>query len=370
MFFHEAKVAAQTAFAGLTMHGRRAAQLWLEEARATLPAGWLAKFGQLARPVLTLTQQEGALCGRLHAGSVTAEMSWPLPQVSIEVMVAWLNGHGISRDQVSLQVALEAELFLYRTMRVPRAALGSLPSIIAQDIVHRTPFEESEIWHAARPSREANATDIIEVEHWIIGRDRARQALETFRLRPEEVDALAVGGSAPLAVIALRQAELDHPASARRLVRFAAAAALALALVGAITIEWIASREMSRLDAAIAELRGQGSGGQGAAQLLTLRAAPGAVEVWEELSRLLPDHTYLSELRLADGGVAISGFSADAAHLIRLLDQSPLFTGAHLTGAITPDKAEHKERFSLAFHLRGMQRPGERPGTAVARSDP
>jgi len=87
------------------------------------------------------------------------------------------------------------------------------------------------------------------------------------------------------------------------------------------------------------------------------------------LSRILPDHTYVSELRVADGNVSISGFSGDAAHLVRLLDQSPLFTGAHLTGAITPDSGEHKDHFGLAFRLRGTQRPSER-GTAVARSDP
>jgi general secretion pathway protein L len=127
---------------------------------------------------------------------------------------------------------------------------------------------------------------------------------------------------------------------------------------------------MSRLDEAIAQLRGQGPGGETAAQLLALRAAPGAVEIWEELSRVLPDHTYLSDLRVADGSVSISGFSGDAAHLIRLLDQSVLFTGAHLTGAITPDKTEHKDRFSLAFRLRGAQKPSERPTTDLARSGP
>ena len=85
---------------------------------------------------------------------------------------------------------------------------------------------------------------------------------------------------------------------------------------------------------------------------------------------MLPDHTYLSELRVADGSVSATGFSGDAAQLIRLLDQSALFTGAHLTGAITPDKAEHKDHFSLAFRIRGAQKPSERSGTALARSDP
>ena len=368
--YHEAKAAAQTAVSGLSTHCHRGAQLWLNEARATVPAAWLARFGQLARPVLTLRLEDGAIRGSLEGGTAAAELVWPAQDASMERVVEWLKALQLSRDEARIQVALEPDRFLHRKILVPRAALGSLQSIIAQDVVHRTPFEPAEIWHTARPGAAASGNDIIEVEHWIIRRDRACEALNQFGLRPEEVEALVVSGSAPLSVIELREPSVDDPPFARRLVRATAAAAIAITLLGVIMIEWTASVKMSRLDEAIAALRGQGVGGETAAQLVALRAAPGVVEVWEELSRVLPDHTYLGELRVADGGVSISGFSADAAHLIRLLDQSALFTGAHLAGAITPDKTEHKDRFSLAFRVRGAQKPSERPSPTVARSDP
>jgi general secretion pathway protein L len=366
---HEAKAAARTALAGLAIHCRHGAQLWLSEARATVPEAWLARFGPLVRPVLTLSLKDEAACGSLEGGPVTADVIWLAREVSIESIGEWLQARELSRDEVTIRVALEAETFLNRKMLVPAAALGSLKSIILQEIVHRTPFELSEIWHAARPLIDARGGEIIEVEHWIIRRDRACAALEAFGLRPEDIDALVVSGSVPPLVIPLREASADHPQPVRRLLRLAGAAAIAITLLGTITLEWAASSEMNRLGEAIEQVRGQGAGGEPAAQLLALRAVPGVVQVWEELSRVLPDHTYLSELRVADGSVSISGFSGDAAHLIRLLDQSPLFTGAHLTGAITPDSGEHKDHFSLAFRLRGAQRPSER-GTAVARSDP
>ena len=49
------------------------------------------------------------------------------------------------------------------------------------------------------------------------------------------------------------------------------------------------------------------------------------------------------------------GFSADAARLVRIIDQSPLFSGATLTSAITPDANERKDRFSIVFKLRGAR---------------
>ena len=153
MFTHtEAKAAAQTALSGLTFHCRRGAQLWLNEARATVPSSWLARFGQLARPVLTIRHQDSAICGVLEGGATAAEVAWPARELSIEGVVEWLEAHQLSRDEVRIQVMLEAERFFHRKILIPRAALSSLKSIIAQDIVHRTPFEPADIWHTARPA--------------------------------------------------------------------------------------------------------------------------------------------------------------------------------------------------------------------------
>ena len=90
-------------------------------------------------------------------------------------------------------------------------------------------------------------------------------------------------------------------------------------------------------------------------RLLAMKAETSVLQVWEELSRILPDHTFLTESRLADGKVTLSGFSADAARLVQIIDQSPLFSGTALTAAITPDATEGKDRFSISLKVRGGQ---------------
>ena len=111
------------------------------------------------------------------------------------------------------------------------------------------------------------------------------------------------------------------------------------------------------LETALAEARqGAQSGRDGidpAARLFAMKADAGILDVWDELSRILPDHTFLTETRIADGKVTLSGFSADAARLVRIIDQSPLFSGATLTAAITPDATERKDRFSISFKVTG-----------------
>jgi general secretion pathway protein L len=99
-------------------------------------------------------------------------------------------------------------------------------------------------------------------------------------------------------------------------------------------------------------VQGDQGGFNQTARLFALKADAGVLEIWDELSRVLPDHTFLTEARIADGRVTLSGFSADAAHLVRIIDQSPLFSGATLDAAITPDATEHRDRFSISFKVR------------------
>lgn len=78
--------------------------------------------------------------------------------------------------------------------------------------------------------------------------------------------------------------------------------------------------------------------------------------MWEQATRILPAHTWLSELRLSEAQeqthVVMTGFSAAAANLIALLDQSQILSEAALVGPIAVDPAEGKERFIIQAKLR------------------
>ena len=160
-------------------------------------------------------------------------------------------------------------------------------------------------------------------------------------------------------VITFRADSDEDPAWALRAVRLLAVAALGAVLLGLVVFEWRQASVAGQLETALAEARrGAQSGRDGidpAARLFAMKAEAGILGVWDELSRILPDHTFLTETRIADGKVTVSGFSADAARLVRIIDQSPLFSGATLTAAITPDANERKDRFSITFKLRGAR---------------
>jgi general secretion pathway protein L len=195
--------------------------------------------------------------------------------------------------------------------------------------------------------------------HWIIRKDRAEQVLAELGLKSSEVDFLAAGESNGDAtpVINFRAAGEEEPPWATRAVRLLAVAALFAVLCGLSVFEWSQASVATTIETALAEARqGAQNGHDGidpVGRLLAMKSDVSVLEVWDELSRILPDHTFLTESRMADGKVTLSGFSADAARLVRIIDQSPLFSGAALTAAITPDATEHKDRFSISFKVRG-----------------
>jgi general secretion pathway protein L len=74
---------------------------------------------------------------------------------------------------------------------------------------------------------------------------------------------------------------------------------------------------------------------------------PSSVLVLETLSRVLPDHTYVTELHLAGSKLQISGITRDAPSLIPLMEQSQHFTRATFYAPTTRAPSDPGERFHI-----------------------
>ena len=358
----------------LTAWGKGFAQWWLSGLRDAAPARWREWAEGEARPQVALWRDGDGVTCRLVSAKGSAEIRIPFPQFNAAALEQWLTGQGVSREQTTVAPVISRELFFLRELSVPKAALGALPKILDQDILRRTPFQLSDIWHAATAmgqESDGESDGVVPMCHWIVRRDRAEAALSELGLASRDVDCLAVAdaGGEAMPVITFRAASDEDPAWALRAVRLLAVAALGAVLLGLIVFEWRQASVAAALETAVIEARQSAQSGRDgldpAARLFAMKADTGILAAWDELSRILPEHTFLSETRIADGTVTVSGFSADAARLVRIIDQSPLFSGATLTSAITPDANERLDRFSILFKLRGA-----RAATARSRAAP
>jgi general secretion pathway protein L len=372
----EGAVARSNGLPGLTARWQSFVSWWFAEFGAAIPSKWQSWIEGEAAPVLLIRRDRDFVICEITAAAVASERRFPASLFSAAALGAWLSECGLTRDQVMAGAAIDRSLFLRREFTVPKVALAALPKILEQEILRRTPFQPAEIWHAAtlaNGTADNLAAGVIALSHWIIRKDRAEAALADIGLTLGDVEFLAAsdGDGAPL--IPFGAIEQKDPPWAWRAVKLLAAAAAGAALLGVVAFEWCQSNAASGLEASLEEAA-QGitntSGANQASRLFALKADLGVIEVWEELSRIIPDHTFLIEARIVDGKVTISGFSSDAARLVRLIDQSTLFTGATLVAAITPDANERKDRFSLFFKLRGSRTSSLSAKAAVRENSP
>ena len=106
---------------------------------------------------------------------------------------------------------------------------------------------------------------------------------------------------------------------------------------------------------------------EGARFLEQARASrPTTVEVMDEVSRRLPDNTYLQKLAIEGDRLLLIGLSPEASALVGRLEGSSLWKSPALSGALQPDPRTRRDRFSLTADLVGARpAPAARTGEAA-----
>jgi general secretion pathway protein L len=76
-----------------------------------------------------------------------------------------------------------------------------------------------------------------------------------------------------------------------------------------------------------------------------------AVELWNELARAVPDTAWINQLQATKSKISISGFAAEAAPIVSILEQEPLFQEVAFTSPVSFDPGVGAERFAIGLVL-------------------
>jgi general secretion pathway protein L len=118
------------------------------------------------------------------------------------------------------------------------------------------------------------------------------------------------------------------------------------------------------------ELRNQVEGSVRAANFLAKQRAtqPTVLELIDDLTRRLPDDTWLEKVAVNNGSVVLIGQSARASALVGLLQGSPLLHKPTLTGSVQADPRTGKERFTLTAVVAGSEAEKEAARGSASRN--
>jgi general secretion pathway protein L len=348
----------------------RFGQWWLREFLDLFPqrvAHWLVDSGARA---LVLAPEANAVVLHLETdrGRQLASSRISRDASASSRIDEFLRIHKQSRTLVSIGLRLSDELIFCRRFAVPLATRSMLESVIVQDLLAKTPFRLDDIHHGHRVTRAGNR---LVVSQSVIRRAHVVAEAEALGLEPDEIRFIEPfrreAGDAHSRILIRRPSTGNQN---RWVLRLAIGLAVSASLLAGTGLGFRYYRQQDILDDLHSEITGATAKAkkvlstieklqQEQAIILSVRGKrdePGLLDLWEEATRALPTHTWLSELRLSetpDGRqVVMTGHSAAAASLIGLLDRSALFTDASLVGPIAVDPTEGRERFILQAKLK------------------
>ena len=278
-------------------------------------------------------------------------------------------GGDVTEDlQVVETVALlPAEKVLRTTLQLPLAAEENLREVIAFEMDRHTPFTADMVYYDFSVARRDTEKRALSVELAYTTRqaaDKFLDALERFNIRPGVLSSRDTASGEPSAFNLLPTDFRKPRAAPIRRLNAVLGCGVALLLVVAMASPalqkaGVASTLDSQAQAAAAtamqatELRDDVAKLAEGAQILAVRRQEKrlVVELIDEISRRLPDHTWIDRLDIAGDSLQLQGRSRSAADLIGIVEASPLLANARFSSPVSQISTLGIDQFHLSAEI-------------------
>jgi general secretion pathway protein L len=214
-----------------------------------------------------------------------------------------------------------------------------------------TPFKPEQVCVAHRVASLDPATKRLQAEVHIAPREHVEQALDLAQalgLRPARVELAAPAGEDPSALDLLPQETTERKRSGRLTRALAVLALLLSAAAIAVPLQRQRTAATS-LQEAVEAARVEAQ--QSVALRERLNRLTAAARFVAELTRVIPDQAFVTQLYIDEGTVQLHGLAKAASDLIGQLEQSELFRAPRFRSPVTMDPGESLERFHIEVEL-------------------
>ncbi|MFN3843859.1 MAG: PilN domain-containing protein [Rehaibacterium terrae] len=348
---------------------------WGRELLACVPASW-QHWLRSEEPRLWLSLQDD----ELRVAAWRDEGWQTLAGVPLDEAATLPGLLGEARAERAFWLLLPARQVLRRPLTLPLAAGQRLRDVLAHEIDRQTPFRADQAVYDWRVRPDGAGQGQLQVELVVAPRpafDDVLARLGPLAARLEGVDAVDADG-APLGVNLLPPERRLRRRDPVLWINLALVAFTALALgyalwqslenrrdaVAALQAEVEARRVEARRVSALRERLVDAA--EGANFLARTRAQrPAMVEILDDLSRRLPDGTWLERLNVQENRLVLTGYSNEASATVGRLQGSPWLASAALAGSVQADPRTGRDRFTLTADVVAAREAAD--GAAPAR---
>ena len=273
-----------------------------------------------------------------------------------------------SLNEAEVVLRLSPHHVLRRVFALPAAAAENLDQVVAFEMDRLTPFKADQVYYQARPVQKNAGSDQIDVELVLVLRDTLDEILDrlsAWGLMPEVVD-IKPDDDEDVDQSEVRYNLLPQNMRPRRShwvkalnIFLGGMLALLVLLIVSMPI-WFDRQWMLELQEQVETAERTAKEVQSLKKDVDRRMhesvfvfekkqqAPILIDVLDELSRIIPDKTWLTSLQYKDRRIQIQGQSPSASALIEIIEASPGFQQTRFVSPVTRDRKTKLERFQIA----------------------
>ena len=335
---------------------------WVEELRLALPEPWQEKLQHTTRRLTVALDGETLHFGVDENRALKQVGSLPLAQ-----------DHALRRQQVSdvraangleeapVYLLLDSSAVLAREVSLPKAAESNLKQVLSFEMDRQTPFKASAVYFDWEIIERAGASGQLRLVIHVVPRAEVDERVK--RLTGGGFDLAGVDirdGDRTLGLNLMPEEQRHRVINRKARVNYAlGAVSLALLVFAMVFSLYLRQHQVSELEEAIAEVRSEAlnvdrvrkqiEGASEAAGFLATRRAesPLAVELLADITRILPDDTYLDRLVIGRNNVQMQGKSRNAQQLIERVNESEYMDAAAFRGSTRLDARTGLEIFEI-----------------------
>ena len=336
---------------------------WADELRNAMPAQFRARM-QYARRRLLIQVEHGEIALSIDGAeavqsleALTTDQDAQILQQQVRELLQQYELAEVSRD-----LLLSENVVLRTKVVMPLAAEVNLRQALAYEMDRHTPFQAEQVfynWRILSRDREAGQ---LHFELYVTPREPVEERVELLKklgLAPTGVDIATADG--PLGLNLLPEALRYHVVKQQVRVNWAIGAGAVFLLVFVMAQSlWLREHQVKSIEDAIEAVRAEAmavqqirkqieDAGEAAGFLQGRKIHNGfKIEALAELTRVLPQNTYLDRLSLHAETVQVQGKSVNAQNLIELVIASSQFENASFRGPTRLDSRSRKEIFDLS----------------------
>ncbi len=325
---------------------RRFTRWWGGELAALVPGGLRRAIGLESPELLILARSDDLRLRRRRGGRLEE--------------LGGLDAVPAGADDARIVLQIPAERAFVKTVQLPLAASENLPEVLAFEMDRQTPFQPDQVHFGYSVLARNTAEKTLQVRLSVVPRSVVAGALEQLRRREITADAIEIVDADRLIGVPAGAPQTTGIGRLNGLLMVLCLLLLIAAVASPAAVRYYRIAEMDReiaalkprAEAALARRGDTDRQTEGAMQAIAARAAaPFATAVLEEVTRLLPDDTWLAQFNIVSGRVEIEGSTASATNLVPLLEGSPLFAAVSFRAPLTTNAVTRREHFQFVIEL-------------------